>query len=291
MELALYVVVILLNIGDILLHIAGIYLLICHFKTNDANIQQLYIVHLSITELLFSILWLFIYITKCIDIQDGVPKMAIQATHYVMIIAHALLASVFYCAIYFITIDRLIACWLPTKYLACWDTTKAKKLLIGMWIIGIILLSLILLLHKLTGIEIERTLHIYLFTPLNIFFVILACFVYAFIFYRYKESQKRRTRVSKNSTGFCLKISTIKIFHKSRFHISVLVILTFIFFIAIPDVSYVFVIVIRNKTSDIFLAFCAISYTISNIFNVIVYIFFQPKIRKSLYTKLKCQQN
>ena len=132
MELALYTLVTVLNIADILLHFAGIYLLACHLKTNNENVQHIYILNLTITEVSFTILWLF----TCIHHDSN---MTVQVAHYIKIIIYNLIAFVFYCTMYFITIDRLIACWSPTKYLAYWDADKAKQLLIGTWSLGAVL--------------------------------------------------------------------------------------------------------------------------------------------------------
>ena len=147
------------------------------------------------------------------------------------------------------------------------------------------LLLLLNILLNVFGNEFEGTFHVYLYTVFDMLFVILACVTYAFIFYRYKESERKRTSVSK-CEGCKRKISATQIFQKSRFYIAIVIILKFLLFVTIPDLSYMFAVVIPQKKSDMFLLVCVISFTLSNICDVIIYVFFQPPIRKLLYRKL-----
>ena len=277
MGISIHIVSIILRLVDILLHSSGIYLLLSCDRHEKCSVQQLYITNLSVTEICFSVLWLFmIPVSDLFTTSDSVSAIIKHVQHYVMVCIYTTVVFVFYATMIYITLDRLVAIKLSLKYRIYWNTKRAKYLILGTWVAGSLLFLSILLLNESTGFKFDIEFHKYFYTPLNILFIILAVFTYIFIFREYKKS------VDMNSSR---QNSIFIVFYKSQFYISVLLILTFLLFIIIPDLTYLFDMSIQNKKSKTLLSACAILYSIANIMNGCLYIFLQPNIKGQLWKK------
>ena len=282
MHIYIHIILIVLRIVDIILHTIGIYLL---RKTDQdkVNIQQIYITNLSITEVCFSVLWLLMLpAAKFFSLSNRIHIIISEVQKHVMICIYTIVAFVYYTTMYLLTLDRLIAVKFSFIYRARWDKKKTKILLFTVWIIGLVLFVSVLIGHEITGFDFDIPFHKYFYTPLNVGFILLAVSSYLFIFRKYKRSVDRNSRTSR-------KDSSLVVFYKSRFYLPVLLILTFIIFIIVPDMAYMFLMTLQKKTSDSLLSICVISYSLSNIIDGLLYIFLQPKIRKRLKTLLQCK--
>ena len=280
MEICGHVVLTILRLVDIVLHSGGIYLLVSCNRRGRESVQQLYIINLSVTEICFSVLWLFVIpISKLVSICDNLSAIVKDIQHYAIMCIYTLVAFVFYATMIFITLDRLLAIKFALKYRIYWNIKRAKNLILVTWITGGLLFLSIVMCHEFTGFEFDIPFHMYFYTPLNFAFTILAIYTYTFIFRQYRKSVDMQTRRSRRGSAFV-------VFYKSRFYRPVLIILTFVLFIIIPDLIYMFIVLIQNKRSEILLSACVISYSISNITDGCLYIFLQPNIKNQLARKL-----
>lgn len=291
MEFEVWLTVVILRLIDIVMQCTGIYLLTINSRMeeknkplNERNIQPLYILNLSITELSFSILWLFVLPIHLID--NG--EHSFYGQHIVPIFLTAIVSFIqmsYFATMFSITLDRLVAVKLSVKYGIYWNWKKAKHMLILIWVLSAILFIVMLLLKKYTRIKFTITLNLYLYTPLNIAFIILAVITYGYIYYEYKKSivmilqAKRLKLVGEVPDNACL------MFLKSKFKITLMIVVTFIIFQGLPTLSYVFTNSINHKT-DCSESIRAILYPIGNIMDCCIYIFFKPKIRELFCQKL-----
>ena len=78
------------------------------------------------------------------------------------------------------------------------------------------------------------------------------------------------------------------IFRKSRFYISVWLILTFFLFMVVPDLTYLTVMKIKGQVSETLSILCFISYAISNIIDFFIYIFMDKRARMLLLNTFCC---
>ena len=76
-------------------------------------------------------------------------------------------------------------------------------------------------------------------------------------------------------------------FKESLYFIPVLLITTFLLFMVIPDLTYIFVGVVSDKRSPELLAACFVSYAISALTDAWIYIYLQHDVRNLLKTKMK----
>ena len=280
MEPYIHIVLITLRCVDIILHTGGIYLLVSSNRRDKDSVQQLFITNLSVAEIGFSVLWLFmIPVSELFIISDSASAIIKDVQHYVMICIYTMVAFVFYATMIFITLDRLVAIKFTLKYRIYWNGKRTKYLITGTWIVGGLLFLFVSASYKFTGFDFNIPFHMYLYTPLNFLFIVLAIFTYIFIFRQYRKSVNMTVRKSRRNTVFV-------VFCKSRFYLPVLLILTFLLFITIPQLTYLFLSTVQNKRSDILLSACVISYSISNIIDGCLYIFLQPVIKRQLLETL-----
>ena len=82
-------------------------------KKCDFFVQQLYILNLSITEITFNLLWMMVHVMKHLPQRP----ILLQVQHYTTVVIYAQVAFVFYATMFFIVLDRLVACWQPIRYM------------------------------------------------------------------------------------------------------------------------------------------------------------------------------
>ena len=87
------------------------------------------------------------------------------------------------------------------------------------------------------------------------------------------------SRRNKNVGG---KQNALQIFRKSRFYISVLLITTFLRFVKVPDLVYLFVGILNKNDSSTLLTACWVSYAVANLSDAYIYIFMQRDVRHLL---------
>lgn len=83
----------------------------------------------------------------------------------------------------------------------------------------------------------------------------------------------------KPTSGFVL-------FRKSRFYVSVLLIITFILFMVAPDLTYLIIGIVYNNPSESLLNGCWICYALPNLADGYIYIFVQDNVRKAFCEKI-----
>ena len=184
--------------------------------------------------------------------------------------------------------------------------------MIATWLFAGVLVILISLLHHLTDYSWEEHLFKYCFPVLNFFFIVIALSSYGFIFYKYKQAQKdpvvnsaSRTckfehsikkifviplgpvpRGSQQRMQRPQKVNVFRLIRTSRFFAIFLLIVTFILFIVVPDLVYLFVRVQNGQESNTLAITCWILYAVGNLADCYIYIFMQPAVRKQFSQKI-----
>ena len=287
MDLIIDVILISLNVTNVCLHGIGIYLLVCLQKVGEPSIQNMFILNLSVSELLMNATEI---LRRCflLILLDSLRSSTIEKIkHYLSIIMFTGISVVFYMNMVYITLDRLLHIALNIRYRVYWSTAKAKCLLQITWIVGMLTCLCISIVDVFTNFKWEPLFYIYFYPIMEFAFVLLAVTTYFFIFQKYKKSYRVSSQRTKNVPTDKKAESSFRIFQKSRFFVPVLLILTFIIFMLIPDLIYLFVGVIKKNKSDILLASCWISYAVSNAVDACIYIFMQDPVKKLLWKKVR----
>lgn len=267
MHIGLPITLIVLNCTNVALHSLGVYLLVTIYKNGNDTTQMLYLIHLAVSEALMNFLECFRRTSELIS-EGNIIK---EVRAYILIIMFTGISLFFYLVMVYITVDKMMEVVLSIRFPLYWDVQKAKKLLYGTWVIGLCLSVIVSLLHYFDEFVWEDIFFKYFYPILGWTFIIIASITYGFIFCKFKTSTITRRRNS-----------ITQVFRKSRFYLPFSLILTFLVFIVIPDMVYLFIGIINGNETDLLLAVCWISYAISNMVDAWIYIFMQPKVRKLL---------
>lgn len=295
MFLKLKVPLFILNILNVFLHTAGIALLLSASKTNVRNRlgeckQHIFLLNLSIAEVLFNFIKAVRVILFYIDQESQVIE---TVRHYLLIVNFTAIWIQVCVALFGMTIDRLMNITLELKYPIYWNKSKSKNCLLIGWCVSACIGISISLAYLFFKFPWEEVFFLYVYPTIDASFILLAIVTYVLIFRKYKESQKFRElsmsmqsdaeeplqNDTSNKKGKC----SFLIFIKTRFYVPIMLVLTFLIFIVIPDLVYLTLGLHANlEHRNLILAGCWISYAVENFCDVIIYVFLQPNIRKHL---------
>ena len=298
MGLALLIILLILNLLNVFLHSFGSCVLIYLYNRSRQKAQQLYLIHLSISECLMNLLESIRIIAKFVSLKGYMLHEIEMFRHYILIVSFTGVSFVFYIDMIYLTLDRLMVIMLNLKYTKYWNEKKAKYLLLVTWIIAFTIAVTVAITYSLLNFEWMPFFFKYFYPTIEFVFILLALSVYSFIFYKYQKTQKsvsfrlrepsERTmqvgtlRKIFNSKKYSIKkynVSNFAKFKKSVFYIPILLITTFLMFMTIPDLTYLFVAIIYNNPSQILSTACWISYGVSNLLDAWIYIYLQHNVR------------
>ena len=137
----------------------------------------------------------------------------------------------------------------------------------------------------------HETLDLYIYPTFDVVFLITAIITYVYIFHKYKQSRLPPTPLHRRSSMVeCVK--TFKVFKQSRFYIPLLLTLTFVVFMVIPEfVNLSRVASGRKSTEDVALTTCLkIMWTLSYLVDAVIYIWMKTSVRKLMKRKLQVRR-
>ena len=286
--LILQLFLLVISLVNILLHTTGIYLLSCLYERNVRKVQQIYFINLSFVECIINVLELVKLIRDIVPFSESNEKTYDMVVTYISIFQYTCFAIIFYFIMVYITMDRLMEIVLHIKYPIYWNENKAKRLLQGTWIFLCLTATTVLLVDKYKTYPWKEICFKYVFTTLDFGFLIFTVSTYCFIFQKYKQSRVLPFQRVNKKIGLHQNFVIIRsVFRKSKFKIPVLLVITFIVFVIIPDITYLLVAVINRVSFHAELqAACWISYAVSNFADAWIYIFLQRDVRQLLLKKL-----
>ena len=221
--LALTVINTLLSIFPIIFHVIGIYLLKQPNQLEDN--QKLYLIHMSIIEIMFSIIQ-FILLNLKVFLTDVIYFQ------YTSFISHAVGFS-WSNVLIMLTFDRFLHVYLNIKY-QLYVTKKITKLIILFsYLLGICFVVAILLCVNITFHDKRHILRVYLYPIYAVFLIAVFAFTYIYIYWRIRVGRATDRVQSRNHRQQSQQ-------HKSSF-VPFWILVTFILFIVVPSASYVLV--------------------------------------------------
>lgn len=287
-----------LDVMNVVLHSTGISLLLSLYSRNKNKIQFVYIINLSLCELIINLVGAIETILRIINTTQYGPEKAatspLSTACYLMYITNATgFSFVFYMNMIYITVDRLLDILLNLRYPVYWDEYKAITLLKVTWFMGIVIVAITFVCcYGYDQWVWESVMFEFLYPFLEIAFMVLAVFTYIFIFRKFKQSQLPPVHLQYDKSVSTTKKtkrqnSTFEAFKNSRFYISVLLILTFILFMIVPDLAYLFICILPKRESELILTICWIVYGIANICDAFIYIYLQAEVKELLVKKVR----
>lgn len=293
------------------LHAIGLYILHTLKGSNTINgSQRIFLFNLSLSE--FSVM-------SCEPIK-AVLKFHHQhrLKEFVTIIQLAGFSLVYYFSMVYLTADRFFEMYLNLKYHLYWNELSTRYLMWSVWFICCLVNVVCCLLYEYEDVNIIRVCYIYIFPICELIFIIVALITYtyvikiAFIMFR----KRRRIGVVVNQVVYNDQLSQIStcnstvstttttttqhrmkkrvMFREPAFYVPTLLIMTFIVFMVIPDLIYLFAVLNFISITEEFRAGIFMTYFVSFTCDAVIYIFLSPPVRKTLLKKLsnicsKCQ--
>ena len=289
MELFLQSFLFLLNITNVILHSVGAYALISVYSTCRHKPQRMYIINLAICEGIINAIEIVRSVADFASELYEWKEICTLVRHYALIISFTGISFVYYLGMMYLTVDRLAKIVLSLKYPQYWDEHKTKYLVLATWMFGITVSVGVLMACEYAEFQWESFFFQYIYLPLEISFIFIAIATYTLIFRKFANSTRKLSNISAMGLPMIIKNKTkFAEFRKSFFFIPVVLILIYVTFMIIPDLTYLCVGVIQNNPSNTLRYACWISYGTSNFLDAIIYIFFLEDVRKHLREKLTC---
>ena len=289
MYLIMDVTLLVLNIGNVALHGFGVYILTSLYNQGQRNTQNVFLINLSISEMLINFVVCLRRISDFISVSDDKPTIINRINNYMTIVLYTGMFPVYYMVMVYITLDRLLNILLSLRYCIYCTGTKAKRLLQVTWIVALLICTSVSLTHHFNGYIWQTTFFMYVYPTFDFGFITLALITYVFIFFKYSKSQRIYSQSSRQPN--IKRESTFQTFCKSNFFVAVLLILTFVIFMLIPNIVYLFYGIVGNNESDTLSAICDVLYEISNLADGWIYIFMQKSVKAMVWTKMHNLKN
>ena len=287
----------LIKVFNVFIHSLGLYLLNCLSRRGKGNVQMIYIMNLSATELIIN---MFSFSRNLVRLLPSLETMRQSHKYrdvemYSYILDYQLKFCLYMWMLY-ITIDRVCGVLLNLNYSQYWSETKAKLLVGATWTVAFSFMIYMCVMFTLDRLRDEKHMHAaqlfqianYVVMVMDFSFVVTAACAYIFIFYRYQRSRlnrflSRKASVPSKSCGGGGGKNVWGLFRRSRFYVSVLLISTYLVFTILPDLLWTFGVVERNNLQFLM----TIMYATSHMADGLIYIFMHERVKKMFFRKVK----
>ena len=171
----------------------------------------------------------------------------------------------------YITLDRLIHFFLNIRYQLIITNHRTVILCVSTWIVCAMYSIISCMLFQMEMLDFSA-LYIYQYPAVEVVFLIVACLTYCYIAHKYC-AHKRAHLQSRM---------------KFKLYVPTLLVATYILLQVIPDIVYLFHVVLPKKDpSLLFIVIIWSVYMFSLLSDGLIYIFIQKNVRKELFTLLR----
>lgn len=288
MSLPIVIFSIILCLVTMLLHSIGCWLLISLYVRGEKEPEELFLINVSLSGLVFTTSHLLITPLRNITSLSLDTLIVIENVQSYIAIFDCYGGLIYYVCMIFLSVDRLLYIALDIRYHIYINVRRTSILLKSTWSIGLLLTLGILIIYAFTKIDTLTPLFRYIYPPFDFVFIIIAFGTYGFLFRKYSASKKPPAQRARTESMPITPIrSNFEIFQTSRFYVPVCLIANFLLFIVIPDILYILYVsgVPMNFSSLNNLYSC--SFIVSCFCDAVVYIFLSSTMKKLLVRKLR----
>lgn len=282
-----------IRIFIVFLHGIGIYLLLHLYSKELQRIPHLYLLNLTSGGLIGNFIGLLVIpYEKFGTIPDGILLHLAEVQYYLQTLIDIHVRLVDYATRIYITIDRLLDIKLNIKKPIYFNENKAKCLLLGTWVTGVLMYILFALIYKFTSCKYNYYFYKYAYTFCDALFIVISIYTYAFLFNKFRQA-KVRPAVSlpgvprSSRPRRCQRQNSFALFRRSKFTIMYFAIVMFVLLVFVPNQVYVFGRFTDNSVTEIVVSVTRLSYSLSNIVDVWVYVYSKPNVRRLVRRLLK----
>ena len=286
MSIALRITLSIVNLITTILHTLGGYLLIYQYRNGSQDSYQLFLINLSISEGVANLLQFLINpISDMFSMSINVALVINKVQYYIKTLRGYGFVTVYFLTMIYLTLDKLFDILLNIRYPLYWNELYTRNLLTITWAMSISTAITVSIVHHYTGVDFHVILDMYIYPIFDIVFIIIAVLTYGFIFHKYKQTRNPPTE-NTTSTSNYRRPNVLRVFQNSRFYIPVLLITTFIFFMAIPEMIHLCLVVSNGNHFDPLKTILTILWALSYFSDAIIYIWMKPSVKRVLLRKL-----
>ena len=276
-----YIILFVLYLLNIISHTIGFSLLVKVYRNGSRTPEELFLMTLSISDVLKNVLRVLIIA----PVGTFIGKTAGQ---YIGIILNVGVFLVYILNLFYILIDKFLQVYLHTKYSLYVSVKRTKYLLITTWCFVVVICATCMVYYGKTHFEFENLTTMDVYLSIDVCFFLLACFIYSYIFFKYKQARRPLSQSSRYKSQHIQQ----HVFCKSRFTVSVLITLSYVILNTIPDIIGSIYRFFNNDvpykgTSWPIAVVCFICYAISDLLDSWAYIFLHLPVRKFLRRKFR----
>ena len=280
MSLEINVTLITLTVLNLLFHSIGSFLLVTQYRNGKKTVQQMFIINLSLTELSASIVMLLEEVPELIPLDVSVSRVIETISEYIYVIIYVIFC-LYYISMVYITMDRFLGILLNFKYPLYWNRTKTRYLLTTTWLVSIITCIAVCVVYSQEKVDYRLFFTKYIHSVFNFGFIALIVVTYSYIIRKFRKRATTSLHINftdQQPQTLCNMIC------KEKFYVCFLLVTSFILFMVIPNLFYLFydLSASKHQLKDEVKVF----YQISFLSDAIIYIFMQPSVRRLLWKRL-----
>lgn len=249
------------------------YALISIYNAGSLNHNQLYLLSLSLTEILISLLRFLTEMTDFLDYQS--------VNDYIVPFSSTGVYLIYFLNMFYLTIDKLFEILLNIRYPVYWNERKTKVLLVLTWLSGLLLSIAVTIVTQIKFFDYWVVLE-YIYPAVDFSFLFVAFTTYGFLFQKF-----RRTRIS--PTDGKKRLSIWKAFRQSTFYVTILLVSSFIFFVVIPDLIFLFYPMVNRGFPESLNSVCILMYSVSFLIDAWIFMMMQRQVKRFLW-KFVCSK-
>lgn len=286
-----FIATIVFELVNILVHSLGLYLLVRTFYGKKNPVQTIYLINLSAAIILKNTLLLSRDVCMLLFIARRAPRDVIK----VVLCINAFLASgTFYnyiLGMFYITVDRYLHVALSIRYPIFCPLYRTKVLVACTWFSTLVASTIVTVVYSyvsrdvLISYHVDLYLNVYIPSTLYAAFVTCAIFTYLSMFFTFVDSY-RNTRARKDTTATTTTTdlqtaSFLDLFLNSRFYVSFCIVLCYTVLMVAPSLTRSGLLLSRDNViyNPVFNLYLLISSLTSDLFDAMIYIFLQKKVR------------
>lgn len=213
--------------------------------------------------------------------------------HYATLLYLTGLWLVLYLTMTYVTLDRLLMVKLAFRYKTYWTLKKSRYLVYTTWVVCMMVPFGIAIGELFYKFHYQDVIYEYLFPTLDFIYISFATTTYTYIFIRFIKSSQMSHKVSGTTIqSRRRRRSSALLFKDSKFYTTILLVLTFLVFIVVPNLIYLMLGMHREHTEhletlsafmhnkdNIVFDLCRFSYAIASCLHFFIYIFVLPEVK------------
>ena len=267
-------ILLIIDVVNIMIHVLGLYLLLCLYKGRQKISQHLFLINLSISSLIKNTLYAYFDITNIVMFHTSTKHKFLENLYdYVYLTFGSVAHDYYLLSLFYLTCDRLMVTIFHVRYSSLWSLLKTKVLLTCT---AFLLLTIWLTTYNVLGVvhnwnmtfvrsQTDKMIAVYIPTSFNLLFLFFATIAYYAMFSKFRTNRRISTSTH---------ISSMDIFRRSRFHVAVLLLTSSLVLVVLPNLLFTISTTCTCELlkTDAFGYYFSISVTVSDGVDGLIYV-------------------